>query len=191
MQCPKDKTSTLVEDTLEPGLTVMRCPKTGGVWLDRENYERWRSQQPQPEFDLETLSQQLADIDFQPPPTDAKAALCPDSGRIMTRARVDAPKPFYIERSPFNAGIWLDAGEWDILKHLGLHVQIDRLFSSSWKSQLREQHQVELQRDAIIDKLGEEVAEQVFALADTLKNHPNGDFGVAYLMQQFDEGMMG
>ncbi|MBP0000266.1 MAG: zf-TFIIB domain-containing protein [Cyanobacteria bacterium SID2] len=186
MQCPKHKTSTLVEHLLEPGLTAMQCPQTGGVWIDRDRYEAWRSQQAQAELDPVDLSQKLEQIDFQPAPEDTKAALCPESGRILVRARVDTQPPFYVDRSPVNGGIWLDRGEWDILKQLGLHLQIDRLFSGDWQAQLREQQQIERSREATIEKLGADLAQQVFDLAEALKQHPRGDFGVAYLMQQFD-----
>jgi hypothetical protein len=43
------------------------------------------------------------------------------------------------------------------------------------------------ERRATIDKLGAELAAQIFELADVLKQHPNGDFGVAYLMRRCDK----
>jgi len=44
----------------------------------------------------------------------------------------------------------------------------------------------ELERQAVIDKVGVEMAQRVFDLADLLKKHPNGDFAAAYLMRRFD-----
>lgn len=187
MQSPKARTVTLEEATLEPGLSVMQCPQTAGVWIDRQVYETWRSQQPPNDLDLDELAQRLAQIEFAPPPEDMKASLCPESGRILIRARVDTPQPFYIERSPENGGIWLDRGEWEILKQVGLHTQLDRLFSADWQTQLRAQSQADRQRTATIEKLGAPLAQKVFELAEELQKHPNGDFGVAYLMQQFDK----
>jgi hypothetical protein len=60
------------------------------------------------------------------------------------------------------------------------------LFSPEWQAKLRDFQQIERQKQATIDKLGEDLARQVFELADALRAHPQGDFGVAYLMQQFD-----
>lgn len=187
MQSPKARSIQLQPATLDVGLPVMQCPETGGIWLDRQQYDTWRSQQPPSDFDPDTLAERLATVEFAPPAEDGKAALCPESGRILIRARVDAPQPFYVERSPESGGIWLDRGEWEVLKQVGLHRQIDRLFSADWQVQLREHSQAERQRTATIDKLGAPLAHKVFELAEELQRHPNGDFGVAYLMQQFDK----
>jgi len=183
MQCPKARSITLQPGDLEPGLPGQHCPETGGVWIERNPYDQWCADHPPEDLSPEDLSQRLANLDFSPAPEDSKAALCPHSGKILIRARVDAPQPFYIERSPETGGFWLDRGEWTILKQLGLHNQLDRLFSADWKAQLREQSQVDRQRTATIEKLGQPLAQKVFELADELRQHPNGDFGVSYLTQ--------
>ena len=38
----------------------------------------------------------------------------------------------------------------------------------------------------LIEKVGEELANQVFEMAAKLESNPNGDFAVAYLMRRFD-----
>jgi Zn-finger nucleic acid-binding protein len=81
-------------------------------------------------------------------------------------------------------GIWCDYGEWDILERLGLHTTIEQLFSNEWQTRVRSQQFFEKERQATVEKLGLEVAELVFELAEILEKHPNGDFGVAYLMRR-------
>jgi Zn-finger nucleic acid-binding protein len=81
-------------------------------------------------------------------------------------------------------GIWCDYGEWDILEKLGLHTTIEELFSNEWQTRTREQKFSVQERQATIDKLGSELAGRVFELAELLEKHPNGDFGVAYLMRR-------
>jgi hypothetical protein len=71
-----------------------------------------------------------------------------------------------------------------MLEHLGLHATIEQLFTDEWQTRSREQQHAEKERQATMDKLGHKLAEQVFELADLLRAHPNGDFGVAYLMRQ-------
>lgn len=186
VQCPKDKNITLIDGILDDTLLVKYSPETGGIWLPREEYNAWVATQPSYELDLLAVVQLMQQIDFQPTPEDAQAGLCPETGRLMVRARVNTRRPFYVERSGPDGGIWLDRGEWEVLSMLGLHLQIDSLFSGEWQAVFREFQQLERQRQATIDKLGEELALQVFALGDALRAHPNGDFGVAYLMQQFD-----
>ncbi len=81
-------------------------------------------------------------------------------------------------------GIWCDYGEWDILESLGLHTTIEQLFTNEWQTRARSQQFSEQERQATIEKLGSELAQSVFELAEALENHPNGDFGVAYLMRR-------
>lgn len=186
MQCPKDKTLTLIDGILENSLLVKFSPETGGIWLPREEYRAWVAEQPAYELDLQAVVQLLDRIDFQPAPEDPQAGICPETGRLMVRARVNTRRPFYVERSGFDGGIWLDRGEWEVLSMLGLNLQIDSLFSGDWQAAFREVQLQERQRQATIDKLGETLALQVFEVGEALRRHPNGDFGVAYLMQQFD-----
>jgi len=82
---------------------------------------------------------------------------------------------------------WCDRGEWEVLVGLGLHTMIDRLFSSDWQSRMREREFTTRERLALIDKLGPDLAQQIFDLSEQLENHPNGDFGVAYLMRRLDK----
>jgi Zn-finger nucleic acid-binding protein len=95
--------------------------------------------------------------------------------------------PFYVERCPNCQGLWCDHGEWDILETLGLHTTIDQLFSAEWQTQIRQIQQMSKERQATIEKLGTELANLVFEVGEKLKEHPNGDFGVAYLMRQISE----
>ncbi|WP_239651701.1 hypothetical protein [Neosynechococcus sphagnicola] len=61
------------------------------------------------------------------------------------------------------------------------------MFTSEWQVKAREQELAEQERRATLEKLGPELAAQVFALAAALQQHPNGDFGVAYLMRRFEQ----
>lgn len=186
MQSPKAKNVTLVDRTLDENLPGKECPQTGGVWISGEDYQNWVEQQNSPEIDLEELTHRLREVNVTPSESDTKAALCPQCSRFLSRSRIETQPAFYLERCPQCGGIWCDRGEWEILGQLGVRSQIEVLCSGEWQARLREKQQSDRQRQATIDKLGEELATQVFKLAEALKNHPNGDFGVAYLMRQFD-----
>jgi len=73
------------------------------------------------------------------------------------------------------------------LERLGLHRTIQVLFTQEWQAKVRHHETLEQERAATIDKLGPDIATQVFALAQLLEDHPNGDFGVAYLMRRFEQ----
>jgi hypothetical protein len=74
-----------------------------------------------------------------------------------------------------------------MLHQLELQAHIDYIFSADWQAQVRELEHTERERQATVDKLGPDIAQRVFELADLLEEHPNGDFGVAYLMRRVDQ----
>jgi len=189
VQCPKDKKVALLDSTLAESLSVKCCPDCKGTWIPSGEYESWQAKQPKPS--QEDLLPKTLDVEYVQSPLDARAALCPECGRYLSRARVGLKIPFYVERCLDCGGIWCDHGEWDVLEKLGLHVAIQQLFSNEWQTKSREREHALSERQATIDKLGPELADRVFELADTLSVHPNGDFGVAYLMRRFDKPLPG
>lgn len=186
MQCPKDKKVELMNGSLADRLAVKSCPDCKGTWIPAAEYETWQSSLPDNSDRSEQFPTTL-DVDYVQSPLDAKAALCPECHRYLSRARVGLKSPFYVERCLECGGIWCDYGEWEVLEKLGLHTAIQQLFSSEWQTRVREREHLLTERQATVDKLGPELAERVFALADLLKQHPNGDFGVAYLMRRFNK----
>ncbi|HEY9884631.1 MAG TPA: zf-TFIIB domain-containing protein [Thermosynechococcaceae cyanobacterium] len=186
MQCPKDKQVSLVEGQLAAQLAAHHCPECEGVWIPGVEYDSWQVQQPLAES-LSALIDQALETNVDRSPFDARAALCPECNAYLARAKVSAKTPFYVERCPNCKGIWCDRGEWSTLQTLSLHTVIDQMFLGEWQTRTREREQLAQERRATIDKLGAELAAQIFELADVLKQHPNGDFGVAYLMRRCDK----
>ena len=185
MQCPKDKKLTLSDGILAGNLAVKHCPDCQGTWIPASEYEVWQTTQPQPHRQNQESTYETLDVDFVQSPFDTKAALCPECNHYFARAKVMLKSPFYVERCPNCGGIWCDRGEWDVLARLGLHTTIQQLFSNEWQTRAREQLQAEKEHQATIEKLGSELAARLFDLAELLEKHPNGDFGVAYLMRRF------
>lgn len=184
MECPKDKTVSLVETTLDDGPRALRCLTCEGCWLPRDLYEQW--QQHQSSELKRALEPKVMDVAFDRSPGDALAALCPACSHYMSRAKVGQRHSFYVERCNNCEGIWCDRGEWEALCEMGLHASIDVVFTTEWKLRIKELESVERERQATIDKLGMDIASRIFELAELLERHPNGDFGVAYLMRRFD-----
>ena len=186
MQCPKCKNSELRSGILSSHLAVEDCEECKGTWIPAENYMNWQSHQPQISQNKIRFADTL-NVDYVQSPYDTKGALCPECRRYLSRAKVMLENPFYVERCANCQGVWCDHGEWDVLETLGLHTTIDQLFSAEWQTQARQLQQISKERQATIDKLGGELANLVFEVGEKLKEHPNGDFGVAYLMRQISE----
>ncbi len=183
MDCPKERGIELIDHVLPGGLAVKHCPSCAGNWLPVEDYIGWQQQQ-QPTANTPAAQ---ADLSYTPSLLDSRTALCPNCRGFLSRARVGSANPFYVERCPQCGGMWCDRGEWEVLAGLGLHTMIDQLFSSDWQSRMREREFTTRERLALIDKLGSDLARQIFDLAEQLEKHPHGDFGVAYLMRRLDK----
>lgn len=187
LQCPKNKHVELINCTLAAQLSAKSCPECQGHWLPAADYEDWQANHPQ----VEEALPNILEIDFTQSELDSKAGLCPECHRYLSRAKVGLKNPFYIERCTDCGGIWCDRGEWELLEKLGLHASIQQLFSSEWQTKVREREYAIAEQQATIEKLGPELAARVFDLAQMLQDHPNGDFGVAYLMRRFDKPLPG
>jgi Zn-finger nucleic acid-binding protein len=166
-------------------LLSKHCQECAGDWIPGHNYQTWKSERPHIKADPDVLAKNYH-LQYTPSSLDAKAAPCPECGRIMARGKVTLKQPFYVEHCLTCGGIWCDRGEWAVLEKLELHANIAQIFSNAWQAQVRASHMNELERQAVIDKVGVEMAQRVFDLADLLAKHPNGDFAAAYLMRRFE-----
>ncbi|MEM9244319.1 MAG: hypothetical protein AAGA67_01045 [Cyanobacteria bacterium P01_F01_bin.153] len=73
-----------------------------------------------------------------------------------------------------------------MLTKLGFNTNLEYLFTPEWQDAVRQREQHLTERRVLIEKVGEELANQVFEMAAKLEGNPNGDFAVAYLMRRFD-----
>ncbi|NER79977.1 MAG: hypothetical protein F6K42_10410 [Leptolyngbya sp. SIO1D8] len=190
MQCPKEPKVELVNGTLSSGLAAKCCPSCGGAWIPPENYIDWQNQhgiQREQDPEVEVLPSEVSD-GFENSPLDNRAALCPDCQHYLVRGRVTLKSSmFFVERCPNCKGYWCDRGEWDLLQTLKLSGHLEYIFSDIWQNRVKELEFSLRERRATVDKLGPEIATKIFELAELLEDHPNGDFGVAYLMRRFEQ----
>lgn len=190
MQCPKERKVELTDGILAPDLAAKCCPECGGAWIPPESYVDWQDRQGiDRDRDIEVaVVPSSVDVTFAISPMDNRASLCPDCGHYLVRGRVALREAmFFVERCPNCKGYWCDRGEWEILQKLKLDTHLEYIFSDLWQSRVKALTATERERRATEDKLGPEIAAKIFELADVLEKHPNGDFGVAYLMRRFEQ----
>lgn len=190
VQCPKELKVELEAGMLAGGLSAQCCPDCGGAWIRPEDYTDWQQHQGMShteEPQVTVVPSQLV-TDFEPPALDNRAALCPDCRHYLVRGRVQLQnKTFFVERCPNCKGYWCDRGEWAVLQQLELDKHLDYIFTEAWQTQVKALSFAHREKEATIEKLGPEIAAKIFELAELLEHHPNGDFGVAYLMRRFEE----
>ncbi|MGF1458746.1 MAG: hypothetical protein ACFBSG_06940 [Leptolyngbyaceae cyanobacterium] len=189
--CPKELKVELSDGMLSGELPAQCCPDCGGAWVRPEVYQTWQDERGidrEAEPTVTKIPSQTP-IDFHPPSLDNRAALCPDCRHYLVRGRIQLPQEviFFVERCPNCKGYWCDRGEWAVLEQLELTHRLDYIFNEQWQSQVKALDWAIRERDATIEKLGPDIAVKVFELAELLEEHPNGDFGVAYLMRRFEE----
>ncbi|MFP4009986.1 MAG: zf-TFIIB domain-containing protein [Spirulinaceae cyanobacterium] len=181
MKCPKCSQAELCDREISPGLTAKHCIECKGQWLRAENYEAWKAQNgtsTPPEIPVGL------NIEFGRSDLDTRAALCPECNRYLSRAKVKIKTPFFVDRCPQCGGIWCDYGEWDALTQLGLNTCIEHLFEPKWQNQFRQKQQLRSEHEAMVEKMGVDMANRLFALADDLAEHPHGEYALAYLMRK-------
>ena len=81
---------------------------------------------------------------------------------------------------------WLDAGEWELLKQLGLHDKLARIFTEEWQRDLRQQQKREVVRGRYRALLGENDFDRVDQFKQWLDSHENRESIKQYLILKFD-----
>jgi Zn-finger nucleic acid-binding protein len=186
VDCPKCKHPDLEGGTLAGSMSVQWCPNCYGIWIPGREYEAWQKEQNQ-WYNKSEQPQATGTlgIEFTPSAYDSKAALCPEDGHYLSRAKVPFSRvPFYIERCMLCGGIWCDNGEWDILETLGFHTEIDKMFSPNWQAKARVQELASRERQVLTEKLGPDIAGYVLELAEVLADHPHADCAATYILRR-------
>ncbi len=160
---------------LDPGLVVYRCTQTGGHWIPLENYQRWHTTHPP-----EEVTHAVVHVEATASEHDDAPKQCPESGTVMTRYRVGHGLPFRIDRSR-TGGIWLDAGEWEVLKGCRLHGSIHRFSTAPWQQAVRQQEMEATLHAQLLERLGGDLYQRLTALRKELAAHPQRDAALAYL----------
>ena len=180
MHSPLSNNAILSRIQLSENLLAFQCPETSGIFLPISSYTLWLSKQPASE--LPSPDEVSIEHDSS---TDSKNVLiCPESGAIMQRYRVTANTPFYIDRSP-SGSIWLDKGEWESLKSVGLTKCLNRIFTAPWQDAIRQKESEDNRTQLYQDKLGEDLYQQIISLANENKDHPHQ----AMIISLFNEVM--
>lgn len=175
MQSPIGNHRPLEKVQLEEKLFAWRCPESGGHWIPAESYWKWRGSLPPAE------ERDLADPAACPiSEYDDLVKFCPESGTLMSRYRVGHGLPFRVDRSN-TGGIWLDGGEWEILKSGNLHQAIHLIFTSPWQQAIRDQEHDACYQTQLVQRLGEDLYRRIDALREELAGHPNQAMALAYL----------
>ena len=175
MKCPCCPEHNLVPAFIDNLLRSHHCPHCQGHWLLIEDYVSWL------ERNKSDLSQDEADYQLE----DSKIALfCPASGVLMQKYRINNDSDHKLDYSPQVGGVWLDRGEWEYLKSRGIACSLNKIFTTHWQRQLRENDAKATFEDLYRKKFGNEDYEKVKALRQWLYSKDNKAELRAYLLAE-------
>lgn len=174
MKCSACDSGVLAPAYIDGLFPCHTCDGCGGNLVMMGDYFRWQDQHP--EFDVK--------VD---PPLEVaaeeteKAMICPITGGIMTKYRIAKGTEHRLDLSPTINAIWLDKGEWAILKSNGLAGRLNNIFTNHWQHEIRSQESADILESLNRKKFGERYAEIVAfkAMLDALENRSEA---IAFLL---------
>jgi len=168
MICPVCKRGGFVPHALEHYLQSSRCPSCSGHWVSAVQYWKWREasppKPPQRPTDAGPVELPVSDT--------AKAKLCPECQRLLTRFKVGHGLSFAIDRCGTCAGIWLDANEWENLKARNLHDDVHFIFSDAWQADVSREQREQGRERMMTEILGATDLAEIKRIKVWLDAHP-------------------
>ena len=138
----------------------------------------WKERNPNYEF---ASSISFEEIEAE----DSKRALfCPVSGVMMRKFKLSASNDHRIDYSSAVGGIWLDKGEWDLLKAEGLAGSLNSVVTQHWQNNLKAQTAKDSFNDIYTDKFGKENYAKVKAFREWLESQNDKADLRAYVVAQ-------
>ncbi len=177
MNCPQCKGYKLEPVELEPGLVAAGCHKCGGNLLPLLNYRFWVNQQP----DIE-MSEELQVVAED----STEAKICPKCARLMNKYKLATDANNRFDFCASCEEVWMDKGEWDLLKSLKLHNQLSKVFTDEWQRKIQIDQKLQSIRDRYSKLLGEEDFSRVEAFKNWLDKHDKKESITQFLLLKLD-----
>ena len=111
------------------------------------------------------------------------ALLCPQTGSIMTKYRIAADSDHRLDYSPRINAVWMDAGEWELIKQKGLAGQLNNVFTHHWQRELVAKESADIMAALYQRKFGDSY-EQIREFRKLLDELPEKHEALAYLMSE-------
>ncbi len=183
MKCTGCNKGSLLPGYLDGQLKAHMCSHCKGSWILVEDFVEWKKHNPDHHFSGQAIfsGQAMLEQDL----SDTKKALfCPMSGTLMRKFRISSTHEHKLDYSAAVGGIWLDCGEWELLKSEGLAESLNALVTQQWQNQIREQSAKQNFSDIYKEKLGEEPYTRVKEFRTWLDKQPNKADLRAYLFAE-------
>lgn len=163
MRCTSCKKGTLQPSFIDKLFRGHTCDNCGGNWILIEDYVSWKERNPDYEF---------SEVEVQDADESSSALLCPMTGKIMRKLRISKDSVHRLDYSVRVGGVWLDKGEWSMLKAEGLAGSLNGILTQQWQNKIKEER-TEATFDALyLSKFGEQDYAKAKEIRAWLQDHP-------------------
>jgi len=165
MNCTSCNNGVLNETLLEAGFWVHTCSSCSGNWILIEDFATWKETNSDYNFsdDISVEETQITD--------SKKALICPSSGTIMRKFRISATNDHKIDYSSKVGGVWLDNGEWELLKSEGLAGSLNSILTNHWQAKIKQTNTATNFSELYLQKFGSENYKKAKEFREWLINH--------------------
>lgn len=175
MKCTSCNNGNLIPGYLEEMFPCHTCSHCGGNWVMLGDYLRWKEKHGEGVGGYVEISGEASD--------SKTALLCPVTGRLMLKYRISKDHEHRLDLSPSIGGVWLDKGEWALLKKEGLAGSLNAVFTDNWQRQLRESSAKSTFEALYGEQFGEDYT-RIKEIRAWIDAHPKRGDVLAYLMAE-------
>ena len=175
MKCTSCGEATLNAAYLEPQLPCYSCSSCGGSLLMLSDFLRWKDNNPNVE-----LADCREKIEAE---ETSKAMICPKTGTIMTKYKIASDTDHRLDLSPGINAVWMDGGEWELLKAKGLAGGLEAIFTDHWQRDVRNDESAEIMTEIYKRKFGARY-DEIKSFRDMLTESDFRSEAIAYLMAE-------
>lgn len=178
MNCTNCKEGTLKPSFLDGLFRAQTCNNCGGNWILIEDFVSWKERNAEFQFSSDFNLEEDAKEDTK------KALLCPVTGIIMRKFRVSAATAHRIDYSASVGGLWLDKGEWELLKSEGVAGALNNIVTQQWQKKIRTDNAADNFSAIYRSKFGDETYDKIKEIKTWLDAQPQKADLRAYLMAE-------
>ncbi|UYZ83227.1 zf-TFIIB domain-containing protein [Entomomonas sp. E2T0] len=179
MKCPSCQQGELKYSQLEEFLPCQTCNHCGGNWLLLIDYLSWQSVTKFAATTDETHTNTTIEAD-----ESSHALICPVTGTLMTKYRISSKSTHKIDLSTAANAIWLDKGEWVLLKQQGLSHKLNSIFTEPYQKHIREELASKTFEELYQHQFGKEAYQQLKTFRTWLDKQDKRAAMLAYLIAE-------
>jgi len=176
MKCTSCHEGNLDPAYLEGLFPCHTCSYCGGNLVMLSDYLRWQDHNKSVVLGVGST----LEIEAQ---ETSKAMICPITGGIMTKYKISKDTEHRLDLSPAINAVWMDKGEWELLKDNDLAGRLNNIFTDHWQHDIRSQESADMLAALYERKFGNSYA-VIKEFRNTLNAMESKSEVLAYLMAE-------